>query len=163
MDTASKSDTLVTRLIEDATFDPREGLGAVPFNVDVDYRGFRVRMTPSCFLELASYVAHNEPKVAGLAELIKGGRSVGPPFLQAEWNPIDRSETTYIWSVVGHEGRHRMKAIKRLEGDAPVEVHIFPRGLRARDVTQEMLDSFCHCVMSESGYEVDTAGKVAPF
>lgn len=44
--------------------------------------------------------------------------------------------------VKGHEGRTRMEAIRRLYGDIPVLVHIFPKGgARARHVTDEQIAS----------------------
>lgn len=119
--------------------DNEHGAGAVPHNRSVDYYGLRVRMRPSVFLALTSPLAVSpaaEKRIEGLVEFLRGGGAVGAPFLDIDipdaWEDEDFSE---IPRVSGHEGRHRMIAARRLYGDEPVEVHLFPRHFRARHIT----------------------------
>ena len=55
----------------------------------------------------------------------------------------------------GQEGRHRMNAIIELEGDVPVEVHLWGRfeksELRRRYLTDEMFDELEKGLVSETG------------
>lgn len=107
--------------------DNRDGLGSVPDNDNVDYKGIRVKMRPSVFLELAEYATRNQlPNVDKLKNLIKDGASIGAPFLVIQipifWESENYSDPAVI---VGHEGRNRMHAIRELEGDNPIEVHLF--------------------------------------
>lgn len=121
----------------EVTIDNKDGAGAVPFNQDIDYFGLRTTMRPSMFLRLAAPLGQEHS--AELEKYIADGGAIGAPFLEikipAEWDDGDFSKPA---QVAGHEGRNRMTAIKKLEGDAPVEVHILPRGgYRARDITPE--------------------------
>ena len=132
--------------------DNREGLGSVPYNANVDYMGLRVLMTPSVFLSLANPL--KEPKsVDYIVQHMENGGALGAPFLN-----IDIPERWFEGKfadyarVVGHEGRNRMMAIQKVEGDGPVEVHLFPRGgIRARHLTQEIIEQLQVGMISESG------------
>ena len=120
--------------------DNREGLGAVPNNQDVDYFGLRVMMKPSTFLKLALPL-DSPVSVDHIVQHLKNGGSLGAPFLNVsipeEWEDSDISKPAI---VSGHEGRNRMLAIQKVEGDNPVEVHLFFRGgLRARDIKPEFV------------------------
>ena len=58
--------------LNEVIIDNQRGLGAVPDNDNVDYKGIRVKMRPSIFLELAEYTSRNElPNVDKLKNLIK--------------------------------------------------------------------------------------------
>lgn len=129
--------------LDEVAIDNREGAGAVPDNLNVDYLGLRVQMKPSMFLKLAAKLG--TPQSAGqLADYIKQGGAIGAPFLDIqipdEW--LD-TEPDYEKParIAGHEGRNRMIAVQRVEGDAPVEVHLFFRGgLRRRHLTPEIIE-----------------------
>jgi hypothetical protein len=55
-----------------------------------------------------------------------------------------------VWTIDGHEGRHRVQAIKELWPNEAVEVHIIPMGgIRAKDITPPMLQSFMDGVFAE--------------
>jgi hypothetical protein len=115
------------------TFDPRSGLGAVPFNEEVDYRGFKLTLTPAQFLSLASK-RQGEGSKEGIIKEIQGGRPVGPPFLNVDWEAGKGA-----WIVTGHEGRNRSDALSEIYGkEVRMEVHVFPRGMRAGDITESM-------------------------
>lgn len=124
-------------LLSEVKIDNKDGAGAVPFNQDIDYFGLRTTMRPSTFLGLAAPLGQEHS--VELEKYIADGGAIGAPFLEikipAEWDDGDFSKPA---QVVGHEGRNRMTAIKKLEGDNPIEVHILPRGgYRARDITPE--------------------------
>ena len=117
-------------------FDPRKGLGAVPWNQEVAYRGFEREMPVSEFLRLASDLKAPKPdSLAYIKNHISSGRPVGNPFLEVEFR-------NGKFDVVGHEGRHRAKAISDLFGqDAKMPVHVFPKGMRKKDLTADMLNA----------------------
>jgi len=116
--------------------DNRAGIGAVPYNQDVDYFGLRVAMRPSVFLKLALPMNNSAEDQASIEHIIqqKDSKGIGAPFLSIaipeEWETGDLSKPA---RVTGHDGRHRMAAILKSEGDDPVETHLFPRYLRHRD------------------------------
>ena len=133
------------------------GAGAVPYNQDIDYFGFRVLMKPSTFLKLALPL-EERVSVEHLVSYMRNGGAIGSPFLQLripdewepdyEWNddgnkviiPGDMSKPA---KIAAHEGRNRMTAIMELYGDDPVEVHILPGGgYRASSLTPEMIADF---------------------
>jgi hypothetical protein len=92
---------------------------------NVDYKGFRVLMRPSKFLELAHSIYRPIPsKLDRVRDAVRNKMALNAyPFLNLNWNP-----KIPAWEVTGHEGRHRMMVIGEEEGDDPIEVHIFPHG-----------------------------------
>lgn len=140
----------------EVTIDNKSGAGAVPFNQDIDYFGLRTTMRPSMFLRLAAPLGQEHS--AELEKYIAGGGAIGAPFLEikipAEWDDGDFSKPA---QVAGHEGRNRMAAIRKLEGDAPVEVHILPRGgYRARDITPEFKAALAKSLYAEKSTSLVT-------
>lgn len=125
--------------VQEVNIDNENGIGSTPYNRNVDYLGLRVLMKPSVFLKLATpLVTDINPKVQ---QWIQDGGAIAAPFLEIElpdqWRQGDFSEPA---QVVGHEGRNRMTVVRKIEGDAPVEVHLFfPGGYRARHLTPEYL------------------------
>ena len=113
------------------------GWGEVPNNHEVDYLGLRVQMKPSVFLRLASPLFSSED-TAAFADHLQQGGTFAAPFLKITipeaWAAGDFTEPA---EVKDHDGRHRMKAIMQVVGNDPVEVHLFPVGLRARHLTDE--------------------------
>ena len=126
--------------IKEYKVDNDRGLGATSSNSNIDYRGLRVLMRPSDFLKLARPLT--EPtSVDYITQHLKNDGALGSPFLVVdipeEW---ENGNLRSFAKVVGHEGRNRMVAVQKLEGDAPVEVHIIPNGeMRARHLTQDMV------------------------
>jgi hypothetical protein len=118
------------------------GWGAVPDNQNVDYLGLRVHMTPSQFLKLAAPLAPGEAASAhAILDHLKLGGKVGSPFLTIRipesWERGDFSQPA---KVVSHEGRNRMMALQHMQGDSPVETHLFfSGGLRARHIQPEWI------------------------
>lgn len=129
----------LSHIISESVIDNERGAGATPNNANVDYAGVRVMMRPSVFLQLA-FPLDDRSNVAGMVEYIKGGGKIGSPTLYVDvaesWEDGDLRSPA---QVTGHEGRHRMLALQEIHGDAPVEVHIFVRYYRARNITPEWL------------------------
>lgn len=128
-------------------YDQIHGLGSVPHNQDIDYRGFKCWMTPDMFLRLARkiYIDPQDTEFLFLKNSIKKGRPIGSPFLEVAWDASKQ-----VWSVWDHEGRHRVQAIKDLWPSEQLEIHIFPgEGLRTRDITPEMLQSFMRGIIAQ--------------
>lgn len=128
-----------------------DGLGSVPYNANINYMGLRVLMKPSVFLKLARPL--KEPQsVDYITQHLENGGALGAPFLTVEipesW--LQGKFPDYA-QVRGHEGRNRMMAIQKVEGDNPVEVHIFPRELRARHLTPEIIEQLQVAMIAEAG------------
>lgn len=120
-------------------FDNVHGKGATPNNQNVIYMGFSMELKPSQFLDLAvKEEGGSEYRADQFIELFKQGTPIASPFLLVDID-LDAWEhdKTAIMTVHGHEGRGRMAAIKKYEGDVFVPVHIFPSGLRARHFSEE--------------------------
>lgn len=138
--------------LDELRIDNVNGWGAVPDNQNVDYKGLRVTMRPSMFLRLA----HSLPQAFTASDIEKHLRSdgaIGAPFLilavPQDWFEGDLSLPAEIY---GHEGRNRMTAAMRVEGDKPVEVHLFfGGGIRNRDLTPEIIDRLNTDVISQRG------------
>lgn len=113
--------------LPEVNIDNSKGWGATPLNANVDYRGMAVMMRPSTFLKLALPLAAHDKDTAAIEQHIGEGGSIGAPFLDIhapdEWR--ENEDYSQPARVYGHDGRHRMLAIMRAEGDAPVEVHLF--------------------------------------
>ena len=128
-------------------YDQKNGLGAVPFNQEIAYMGFKCWMTPDMFLRLARKISidPNDQRYQGLKSLIQRGKPIGSPFLDVSWDMAKQ-----VWTVWDHEGRHRVQAIKDLWPNEQIEVHIFPgEGERARDLNPQMLQSFMGGVFAQ--------------
>lgn len=134
-------------LYEDVKIDNKDGWGAVPWNQEVDYRGLRVKMKPSVFINLAAS-RNGEPPVPKVVDYVKGGGAIGAPFLQIF---VDEDDSQ-IPEVRGHEGRSRMAAILEVHGDIPVEVHLFFQGKvnRNRHITPEFVEKIQRYLISEN-------------
>ena len=142
-----------SEFIIDHKIDNYSGLGATPHNTDIDYFGFKVKMTPSMFLKIAA--PGGGDSVEHIATAITDGKAIAAPMLYiavpAEWK--NESPTQGTPMVVGHEGRNRMMAIRKVEGNEPIEVHIIlqSRGAewRARHITPEIKQAINAGVMDE--------------
>lgn len=121
-------------------YDQAHGIGQVPFNQNVRYMGMAVEMTPNQFLMLALHRDFGRSSnVEGIMKAIEEDKPIGSPFLQVIL-PGDADNEFAM--VKGHEGRTRMEAIRRLYGNIPVLVHIFPvGGSRARHISDEQIAS----------------------
>ena len=142
--------TLPDRLSE-YKVDNVEGLGSVPYNQNVDYMGLRVMMKPSTFLKLA--LPLKEPRsVDHIVNHLQQGGALGAPFLDidipSDW---EQDDFTRPAKITGHEGRNRMIAVQKLEGDDPVEVHLLLKnGWRARHLTPNIIKELQDGMMNQS-------------
>ena len=138
-----------------------KGLGTTGYNSNVDYRGLRVLMKPSVFLSLAAHLP-SPSSVDYIVQHMENGGALGSPFLIVDipekYFEGDFTGLNYA-KVVGHEGRNRMLAIQKLEGDEPCEVHIFGYGeIRRRHLTQEIVDQLELAMRSQDGKLVFSSG-----
>ena len=137
------------KTLAEVTMDNQSGAGSTPNNDDVDYLGLRVRMKPSVFLRLAPPLGHSL-SLPRMRDFIQSGGAIGSPQLSldipAAWSDGDLAKTARVQS---HEGRHRMQAILELEGDAPVETHLFPLGMRRRNLTAAMIQRLQRSLISQ--------------
>lgn len=132
-------------------YDQKDGIGAIPWNQDVDYRGFRVWMTPEKFLQCAARL----PFPNALSSLyiqagLKSGKAIASPYLGGKWDGK-------TWKIGEHEGRHRAMAVSEFAPGELMEVHFIPvgQGIRARDIDETMIKSFADFVIGEKGNRVD--------
>lgn len=144
----------VSELLTEVVIDNIKGAGAVPYNQDVDYFGFKVAMCPSKFLELALPLSREDASSAdGLKQYLAKGGAIAAPWFHLEiprsWHDGDFTDRARI---KGHEGRNRMIAIQETEGDVPVEVHFFlTGGLRGHDIKPEWLQALAKSITAERG------------
>ena len=139
-----------------------KGLGTTGYNANVSYQGIRILMRPSIFLKLALPLAV-PTSVDHIVQHMKNGGALGSPFIivdiPEDW--FDGNFDEYA-RVTGHEGRNRMMAIQKVEGDDPCEVHLFGRGgLRARHFTKEILERLAMGLWNEKNTDIITAGNGA--
>jgi hypothetical protein len=110
--------------LKEVKIDNVDGSGAVPWNQNVEYMGLRVLMKPTNFLLLAGALPF-EP-YPDIVDHIRNGGAIGAPYLSIryphEWASGDFKKIAFIQS---HDGRNRMKAILKVEGDVFVETHLF--------------------------------------
>lgn len=108
-------------------------------NQNVFYMGFVGMVKPSVFLELAlPHGGLRDEDSVNIEKLVKDGYALGIPFFMISLDDVERGKG--IPDIRGHEGRARMLAIKRINGDKPVPVHFFlTGGLRSRDLNAKMI------------------------
>lgn len=127
--------------IGDVTFDNKDGAGAVSDNIDSNYKGFTILMTPDEFLRLSA------PLMEDNISTKLTTNKLGTPFLNCEW--VDGK-----WQVIGHEGRHRAIALRAsLPEGTRIPVNVFGKGdyNRARYLSPEMIHA---AFISEKGGEI---------
>jgi hypothetical protein len=141
--------------LNELKIDNRDGLGAVPYNQEVGYMGLKVAMEPSMFLRLALPLNSHSPEEMKTINYIQQNidePGVGAPFLNIEIPEAWESGNFKAPArVVGHDGRHRMYAIMNHQGDEPVEVHMFPRYLRRRNLTDEIIEQLRNGMVGQQG------------
>lgn len=143
-DAPSPNNTETQSRVGSVNFDQENGLGQVPLNQNVNYRGFTAMMRPSKFLELAHKLeSPKEHSVDHITNEIKKGKPIGSPFLNVDFE---------TGKVKGHEGRHRMLAAQKVNGDQHVPVHIFGHGEdRARHLDKDAIHAFRRKMTSQDG------------
>lgn len=141
------------QLKEDSSIiDNKNGLGSVPHNMNIDYMGLRVKMSPSVFLKLAAPLG-TPTSVEYIESHLENGGKIGAPFLSirfpVEWEDNDFSE---LAKIASHEGRNRMIAVRNVYGDTPIETHLFFSGeIRNRHLTPNIISHLNKKIISENG------------
>lgn len=144
------------KALKEVVIDNVNGMGAVGNNQNVDYLGLRVLMKPSMFLELADTRDFFARSSSYIADKIEDGEAIGSPFLSVK---VDE-EGDQPAEVTQHEGRNRMTAILNVEGDDPIEVHIFlAQGMRRRHLTDAKLRDMQRIMISQDGDVVRSYGR----
>lgn len=136
----------IRRYIERADLniiDNKNGIGNVPDNMNVDYKGKRVYMLPSTFLKLAAPLHANSEGFEYVREYItKNEGKIASPFLVlAIPEAWEKGKFNKVARVASHEGRHRMTVVKSFYGDKPIEVHLFFQHYRARHIIPEWIEA----------------------
>ena len=135
------------------------GVGAVPYNREIDYHGLRVTMRPSMFLRLALPLDRNDPEERKAIEYCKSqldDQGIGAPFLTITvpeaWESDDFSLEA---KVRDHDGRHRCYAILDKQGDEPIEVHLLlSGGMRRRHISDSMIKNLRNGILNQQGQYV---------
>jgi hypothetical protein len=145
--------------LDELKINNQSGIGAVPFNQEVDYFGLRVAMRPSKFLQLSLPLNPDDPEEQKIIQWVADrldDPGIGAPFLDVQippqWEDGDFDKPA---KITGHDGRHRMYAIHQKHGDSPVEVHMIPRGgLRRRDLSDQWIQQLQAGVRGQTGQYV---------
>ena len=136
--------------LDEVTIDNVNGAGQTPNNENVDYLGLRVKMRPSIFLKLTPPLGLSTD-LPRMRDYIEQGGAIAAPQLYLDipraWQTDD--DFARAARVQSHEGRHRMQAILELEGDDPVETHLFPLGMRRRHLTDDMIEHLKQRLVSQ--------------
>ena len=147
------------QIVNELKINNATGVGAVPYNREIDYHGLRVTMRPSMFLRLALPLDQNDPEERKAIEYCKSqldDQGIGAPFLTitvpAAWESDDFSLEA---KVRDHDGRHRCYAILDKEGDKPIEVHLLMSGgLRRRHISDLMIKNLRNGILNQQGQYV---------
>ena len=146
--------------LDEYKLDNEKGLGVVPNNTggNPDYFGIRVMMKPSIFHRLALPLPKDSrsTQYADLVKKVADDVPIASPFLSIEipdvWEDDDFEQPA---RVTGHEGRHRMHAVDEVDGDVPVEVHLWggfeSSEMRNRNLTDKMKQEILNGLINEKG------------
>ena len=114
-------------------WDRNSKIGGTSNQAELDYFGFERNMKPSEFRSYVPSGVWNKDTRDFILEAAKRGDSVAPPFLTVDWDSGAKA-----WKVIRHEGRSRTDAAAMIDPDSDIPVSMIPRGLRAKDITEEM-------------------------
>jgi hypothetical protein len=129
------------------TFSGTSGFGSTPNNANVNYMGFIGFMKPSTFMSLAlDDEGQQEETSKDLEKFVEQGYAIGIPFFSIKFS----EDGNTMPKITGHEGRGRMRMVRRVNGDDPIPVHFFPSGgMRSRDITADMVAEVKQGVFAE--------------
>jgi hypothetical protein len=123
-------------------FDNENGFGATPNNTEIAYFGFAMEMKPSQFLKQVTYEDRSKD-AARFVKFIGDYAPMASPMLYLNVNKeyFDTPAAPFRAVIQQHEGRGRMWAIKEVNGDKPVPVHMIVNGgVRAKDLNIQFFD-----------------------
>jgi len=157
--------------LDELNIDNKAGWGRTPNNQEIDYMGLKVMMRPSVFLRLAAHLNIDDlarGKIDAMKAHTQAGGTVAAPTLYIKvddcWAQENFINQKFIPEVTAHEGRHRMNTQLELNGDVPVETHIFLRSnkteWKARMITPRIIKHLNLALRSESasGYGIKRTG-----
>lgn len=143
-------------IVYETAFDNVNGLGAVPNNQEIVYRGFAALIQPTEFMKLAANADRTED-ANRIFLLMKKGVPIASPFLKIECNfkEYRKGEPLKV-KVVGHEGRARAHACILAQYNMAIPIQFFFTGdIRARD-----LDSKFFKDLKDQGIECEDTNYV---
>jgi hypothetical protein len=124
----------IANLFMPINWDSEKGYGETPNARNIEYLGFTKNMNVSDFLNLVPKGFSNKETIPFIENALEKGEPICPPFLMTHWD-----EENKRWLVIDHEGRSRSQAVLNKYGNGiQIPVHIFPRYMRNRDITDEM-------------------------
>lgn len=139
--------------------DNKDGMGEVPDNRNVLYKGFVVHMSPATFLSLVRPSVGTEKQGEKIARRIRSGSAIGNPFLELDIKGFFDHDNYAQAIVVDHEGRNRVAALASL-GVLEFPVHVFLSGrYRAKDVkdAKDFIDYLQAGIVSQTNAVVKNA------
>jgi hypothetical protein len=147
------------QIVNELKINNATGVGAVPYNREIDYHGLRVTMRPSMFLRLALPLDQNDPEERKAIEYCKSqldDQGIGAPFLTITMPEAWESDDFSLEAKVrDHDGRHRCYAILDKEGDEPIEVHLLMSGgMRRRHISDSMIKNLRNGILNQQGQYV---------
>lgn len=126
--------------------DGRKGLAWTSLSHSMSYYGAVVLMRPSAFLGLSAPLrTPRNGVIEHIVETLSRDEPLAQPFLTIEMEDGEPPR------VSGHEGRHRMHAIRKVFGDVEIPVLLSVRGKRARELSIEDLAAFRTGIEPEEG------------
>jgi hypothetical protein len=147
------------QIVNELKINNATGVGAVPYNREIDYHGLRVTMRPSMFLRLALPLDQNDPEERKAIEYCKSqldDQGIGAPFLTITVPEAWESDDFGLEAKVrDHDGRHRCYAILDKQGDKPIEVHLLMSGgMRRRHISDSMIKNLRNGILNQQGQYV---------
>ena len=131
--------------LDNVIYDPKDGIGATPDQLSIEYFGFGVIMPSRVFAKLVPPLNNDisADYIIELTEHIKDKCPIAPPLLIVDF--MNGASTP---KIVSNEGRNSVLAIQVYNKslgkvDPKLFVHIFPnRGMRARHLTHVLIENF---------------------
>lgn len=161
----SASTPTFVRKVGGAYYDNLCGLGQTPNNTEmnfspVSFHGFCVLMKPSDFLSVATPLGQ-ERKEGQLEAFLAAFRDprdpvgMASPILHLDAEVLKQDPaTTQAAKVRGHEGRHRMMALREINGDRPTPVQVRVGDLRG---IKDLSAFFCRLA---EGFTSEVGGRM---
>lgn len=134
--------------VGNVVFDQIKGVGAVPWNQEVMYKGFIAMMKPADFLAFTLPMEDSQDRVEKNITLIKQGIALGSPWLSVDFDG-PWVEQNGMFRVVGHEGRARSRAIATVQPSLEIPVHIFVYQGNHKIINEEILSKLNSSICKE--------------
>lgn len=129
-------------------FDQQNGIGSVPWNQEVGYKGFVAMMRPGAFRAFTLPMEESRERIDKYKLLFQQGIATGSPWLQLDVDS-PTAEKAGKFRIVGHEGRARTAAIAELQPNIEIPVHVFIYQGNHKDLKPEMISRLNTSIMKE--------------